>query len=250
MNTFSINRAVRYGKLYIADKKRGYCRLALLFVGILLLGQLCEILIDGTLSRGVEPLGGLYAMFVSIIAAGALKAYHSPLTSPRLLMLPATKGEKFTAIAVLNVVIIPIVFAVIYYLEMNIMYQLNDFGSQWMPFSDMISYPNLQIMEGGVVITNTNIWINYSFAMLSGLTSCLLCGALFRKNPFLIGCGISIVFFILVVVIGIYIAQKYSISSKQIEEFLIFAWRWFLGISPVICTYFAWRVFKNMKIKR
>lgn len=217
-------------------------------------------------SQVYYPITQWFAMMVSyIFICKSFVQFQRPLTTSFALMLPVSKGHKFTAILLINLVVLPaLLWAVV--LGSNLLISLLTTGD--LSFLDTkIFAGTAEIMFNEEVVEHySGEWLSlYAMGLLNiiwGYVFCFLIALLFRRAQFGWAMLITVTLLIMAAFATFPIA-KYVIHQasdmtftdrteyiRQISINGINYYNIFTALCIILSLLWSWRRFKTLKIKR
>lgn len=223
---------------------------AIYFSIIALIGIFAAVT-NGNLSDNITLHLSILYVFIFIIASRAFRAFHNPLSAPHTIMLPATRSEKFWAITLIEIVVVPIAFilsliAAVYIIDgLFASYTTLPSLKEYIPMLDF----SFDFTENGKQKV-----FSYGLSVIPFLFSViyfLFFSVYFRRSQFWIGCAVNVAITAIWVLITIYYVRDFTSEELGVTMMAqLNAARYIVVITPIVMIYLAHRKFKRLQIKR
>ncbi len=223
---------------------------AIYFSIIALIGIFANVT-NGNLSQNITAHLSILYVFIFITTSRAFKAFHSPLSAPHSIMLPATRSEKFWAIALIEIVAVPLAFIISLIAAVNIIDGL---------FASYTTLPSLKeyipTLDFSIDFTEDGKQKVFSYGLsvipfLFSVIYFIFFAVYFRRAQFWIGCAVNVAVTASWVLITIFYVRGFT--PEELGETMMAqlnAARYIVVITPVIMLWLAHRKFKRLQIKR
>lgn len=173
------------------------------------------------------------ALFAVVYISRSFKAYHNSKSAPFAMLIPASKGEKFTYQFLLNVILLPVVMLLAFWFVDSLFKELYGF--------DLTLYSEVMMPLWGINSAQVLLKISCAFLFFLG-------AILFRRRQ-LIYTILSIVainFLISILEIGL-IGYTGQVGSNGLLENVNYV---YIPIVFIIASmWFAWYKFKKLQIR-
>ncbi len=263
MKNFNFMRLLRYTLAQLKLEYKGMLKSIAIFAAIsIILYTVTAILTSG--NDKTEYFNYIPYLLITIYSfmwmyqlCTAFKDYHSSLSSPRVMMLPASKLEKFLSIVINKGFILSVGYGTTLALLIcaaSLFYSGNLISDTLSAISASFN-PNLNISDiqiGANITTTTQIKFFPSvLSFINAISFPLLVGILFRRMQFAIAIAIAVALG-LISLIFLILYTKYTQDIRLIESVAEMAQNrgYYEVFFSVIFFIGAWLKFRSLQIKR
>ncbi len=268
MKNFKCSRFLSYTLSQLRVDYKGFLKSYAIFaaISVIIYIVIMTLTFDGDKTAAFPAVPTMLIIIFSFMwmskLCKAFKEYHSALSAPRVMMLPASKSEKFLSIVAVKGIVLPLGYAAtlvaivclssIFYsgdlltqvhqtvasiINPQIEYTFSDLGTQ---IATMHPY-HQQLTASSIIMYGLN-YLAYSLFM----------GVIFRRRQFGLAIAIIIAFSLLAILL---IIKYIAVTNNPIESienlYSLINYRYYFEL-PIITIFFigAWLKFRSLQIKR